>query len=367
MTEPSRYHTGVRRFPNYSAHKLRHTARAGLGEVNALPLLVARISRTEKEDRTAPVPRNVHAVGDVTRGLGLDAGDEHKIQRLVGGVRADFDVKGQTQRRMHARSHLIGFMRESMRHVDSHVRGEVVKRADALWKRGGTDYAREPSVVLPASELNKSGWQPIPGGKRKGERKRVGGKWVYRYPDEQTSLFGAAEKKASTGNKLADALLKKWQSGKNARAAVAAAVAAAPKGAALDAAFEAAGDAMKFGEARALLEGAEAEVKRIDARFAKRWGVKGAPSSSPAHDALRGLQAAMSGHMGRKSRPKAPNPQKEAARAADALLDAGKADARALEAFGLSPAEAKDTLAAAAKRREDSQGDLFRGLLVVPL
>lgn len=60
------------------------------------------------------------------------------------------------------------------------------------------------SCVIPQL-LTKSGWQPIPGGKKGGSRKRVGGKWVYRYPDQakdpkQLSIFDrvatAAEVKA---------------------------------------------------------------------------------------------------------------------------------------------------------------------------
>ena len=46
-----------------------------------------------------------------------------------------------------------------------------------------------------------SGWQPIPGGKRGGQRKKVGGKWTYRYPDQApkktgtfAKLFGGVKK-----------------------------------------------------------------------------------------------------------------------------------------------------------------------------
>lgn len=376
MAESSHFTAGARRAPNFAAHKLRRMAAAGLGEVGALPLLVTRISRTEKEDPTAGLPRVAHTVADVTRGLGLEPGDEGRVQRLVGETRADFQVKGQTQRRMHARSRLIETMRESMRHVDSATRAEITRRADAFWAwRAPTDYGREPAVVVPAAELDRPlrkgpppGYSKAPRGK--GYRKKIGSKWDYWYPEQdQVAMFGDGGKVKSTGNKLADAMLRKWRANKDARKTVAEVVAAAKgaKAAGLQDALKEAAGAMTFEQARAFLKGAEKQVAQDAAAFKRAYGIDTAPTSTPAHAALRGLQAAMATHMGRPRRPEAPNPRKEATRAADALLDAGKDSPKALEAFGLTPAEARDTLAAAKKRRDDSQGSLFRGLLVVPL
>ncbi len=52
------------------------------------------------------------------------------------------------------------------------------------------------------TKAKDSGWQPIPGGKRGGQRKKVGGKWSYRYPDQKptkkegafSKLFGGMKK-----------------------------------------------------------------------------------------------------------------------------------------------------------------------------
>lgn len=191
--EPSRWQAGPGGyFPNLSSHKLRQMAAAGFGEMNEMQRRVAAMERTEPEDPTKPTPRVVFSLGDVTRGLGLDAATEQQVQRLVSDSNPSFTQKTQTQRIFHAKSRLLSTMRDSMVHVTAPAREEIVRRAMAYWKRHyQTDYGKQPTVMF-IPPTAKSGSLVIPvdtllkGSKHKYKRRWKGpdGRWRYEYDDK---------------------------------------------------------------------------------------------------------------------------------------------------------------------------------------
>jgi len=144
--EPSRWHTNTPgHFPNYSGHKMRARAAAGMGEAQAFVIAVNKLFRTQ--DEFGRPPPHVITVEDVTRGIVIDPVDQQKIQRLVGGTSAHFDQKSQTQRIFHARGRLHETLRHSYKHIDSDTRMELVRRAVAYWRRNGqTAYGKDPTI-----------------------------------------------------------------------------------------------------------------------------------------------------------------------------------------------------------------------------
>ncbi len=111
---------------------LRATAAAGMGEINAFQLEMERMQRTTTE--TAELPRIVHEVSDITRGLGLEKADETTIHRVVSGTNTEFTPKTQTQRLFLARG-MLGDLLRSMTQVPGDARQEIAKRATAWWKK----------------------------------------------------------------------------------------------------------------------------------------------------------------------------------------------------------------------------------------
>ena len=202
--EPSRWESGVPgHIPTFSGHKLRRMAAEGRGEIAAHVMEVQRLFRVEPENRTGEQPRHVVDLEDVTRGLGLDSADAQRIQKLVSSTSAHFNQKTQTQKLMSARGRLLSVLRDSMKHVPSDTRRELVTRAVAWWKRHSqTDYGKKPTVRA-GGEMQKSnpilamtvdtllegpsrpqlivksgGWIKT----AKGYKRRRGGKWEYYYP-----------------------------------------------------------------------------------------------------------------------------------------------------------------------------------------
>lgn len=188
--EPSRSeaHTpGATSFPHYSGHKLRRMAASGLGEAGAMAAEVTRMMRVDPDaddPRARPTPHVVD-IDDVTRGLGLEAADEQRVQRLVTDTSVAYSQKTQTPRMLHARGRLVSTMRDAMRHIPADARDEVVRRASVFWKRNNqTDYGRVPTVRFEgARSVAKSMTLVVPMGEplEKGEAR--GGKYLSRRPD----------------------------------------------------------------------------------------------------------------------------------------------------------------------------------------
>lgn len=135
---------------------LRTQARAGMGEINAFQLEVQRMQRTTTE--TADLPRIVHKVEDITRGLGLEKADETTIQRAVAQTNTQFNPKTQTQRVFLARG-MLGDLLRSMTHVPGDARQEIAKRATAWWKKQGPtalDRSMRDGISY-ARSMNKAG------------------------------------------------------------------------------------------------------------------------------------------------------------------------------------------------------------------
>ncbi|MCZ6871666.1 MAG: hypothetical protein O7G84_19385 [Gammaproteobacteria bacterium] len=135
---------------------LRAQARAGMGEINAFQLEMQRMQRTTSE--TAELPRIVHEIGDITRGLGLAKADETTIQRVVSQTNTEFTPKSQTQRLFLARG-MLGDLLRSMTQVPGDARQEIAKRATAWWqKQGPTSLDRSMRVGISyARDMNKAG------------------------------------------------------------------------------------------------------------------------------------------------------------------------------------------------------------------
>ena len=194
-SEPSRFHTNTPgKIPTYSGHRLRQLAAAGRGELQAHTIAVARLMRVGKEDLTKPLPRKVATLADITQGLGLDSETEQRIQRLVSDTLPTFNQKTQTQRIFHARGRLLSTLRDSMQHVDSGARDEILKRAVAYWKHHHqTDYGKAPTVRFEGGAMRKSGPKlvvPLEKGAARGGKyyRRVpkpGGGYRYYYTREQ--------------------------------------------------------------------------------------------------------------------------------------------------------------------------------------
>ena len=160
--EPSRWQAGgIGHFPTWGTQKMRRMAANGLGEAGALVREATRMMRTQNErgayDGNLPVKRVVLTLQDVTHGLGLDFSDEQRIQLAVSDTLPTFTQKTQTQRIMHARGRFMSVLRDSMKHVDSDTRMELVRRAVAYWKRNyQLDYGKAPTVRHRGYEARKS-------------------------------------------------------------------------------------------------------------------------------------------------------------------------------------------------------------------
>ncbi len=145
---------GMARYAPINA--LRAQALAGMGEINAVQLAVRRMERTTTE--TADLPRIVHEIGDVTRGLGLAKADETTIQRAVSGTSAEYNPKTQTQRLFLARG-MLGDLLRSMKAVPGDARQEIARRATAWWqKQAPTELDRPARLGISyARSMNKAG------------------------------------------------------------------------------------------------------------------------------------------------------------------------------------------------------------------
>ena len=170
MTEPSRGPDGAT-FPHFSGHKLRYTAKLGLGEAGASQTIMAQVERLfeTEEEGTRPAP-HVVLVDDVTRGLGLDESDAQAIQRYVSGTRADMDTRTGFQRLAGARSGLISAMKPMDQRIPSETRQEVVRRAIAWWKKNSnTENTKSPTMQfyvrksLASADLPVDAWRILDG------------------------------------------------------------------------------------------------------------------------------------------------------------------------------------------------------------
>lgn len=156
--EPSRWGPGRGHAPTYASEQLRRRAASGLGEDGALQLAVSRMMRADasEDPRLRPTPHVMDAE-DVTRGLGLERGDDARIQTIVRDAPVRSTQKTQTQGLILARGRLLSTMRESMTHVEADKRDEIVRRAIAYWKRNNqTDYGKAPTVRFRGGEMSKA-------------------------------------------------------------------------------------------------------------------------------------------------------------------------------------------------------------------
>ena len=88
--EPARGPGGAHH-PSFSTHKMRYTAQAGLGELNAQIAEANRLFRlSELGENPAP---HVITLSDVTRGIISDQVDQQKIQGLILDTPVDFSAK----------------------------------------------------------------------------------------------------------------------------------------------------------------------------------------------------------------------------------------------------------------------------------
>lgn len=135
---------------------LRRIARSGMGGLNAFQLEMQRMQRTTSE--TAELPRIVHEIGDITRGLGLEKADETTIQRAVSQTNTEFTPKTQTQRLFLARG-MLGDLLRSMTQVPGDARQEIAKRATAWWQKQGPTALDRPMRmgISYARDMNKAG------------------------------------------------------------------------------------------------------------------------------------------------------------------------------------------------------------------
>ncbi len=130
--EPARGPGGAHH-PSFSTHKMRYTAQAGLGELNAQIAEANRLFRlSELGENPAP---HVITLSDVTRGIISDQVDQQKIQGLILDTPVDFSAKTQTHQLNSAVGRLISTLRHSYKHIDSDTRMELARRALAYWKR----------------------------------------------------------------------------------------------------------------------------------------------------------------------------------------------------------------------------------------
>ena len=127
-------------------NKIRARLVAGKGELLAQQLAANRIFRENETTETAPLPRHIIDIEDVTHGLGLDAADEQEVQRLILDTNAHFDQTTQTHRLTTARGRFVTTLR-AMPHISSDIRMELTKRVIAYWRRNTqTDYGKPPTI-----------------------------------------------------------------------------------------------------------------------------------------------------------------------------------------------------------------------------
>ena len=126
--------------------KLRRWTGTGAGEPGGIQHQINKLFRTSPEG-TRPLP-HIMDEQDVTKNLGLDNSDEHKIQDLLRRTRADFGSSPylRVQRIQHARSRLSDFMHNTKR-IPADVRMEINRRAIVWWRKfGKTDYEGKPMI-----------------------------------------------------------------------------------------------------------------------------------------------------------------------------------------------------------------------------
>lgn len=182
-------------------------------EVRAVNREMRRLQETTEED--APVKRHVITIEDVTRNLGLDRGDEQRVQKLIGGENVTFHSGTQTQRITLAKGKVLEALR-AMKQIPSDTRMELTKRAMEFWRRTQTtDYAKEPTVryiahksltagPLRVEEFAKAALQQ---GQPAAQHKYIArkpdgfGGWLYRYADSPNKW--SAGKGAHEGTTLA--------------------------------------------------------------------------------------------------------------------------------------------------------------------
>lgn len=127
-------------------NKIRARLVAGKGELLAQQLAANRVFRENETTETAPLPRHIIDIEDVTHGLGLDAADEQAVQRIILDTNAHFDQTTQTHRLTLARASFVTTLR-AMPYISSDIRMELTKRAIAYWKRNTqTDYGKPPTI-----------------------------------------------------------------------------------------------------------------------------------------------------------------------------------------------------------------------------
>lgn len=179
-----------------SSHKLRRLAATGQGE-QLLPRLF------ETRDQSAPQPRHVITIDDVTRGLGVDAPTAERVARVVVGTNVSFSTQGGSQRLVDGRGRLVEFLREQG--VNSDVRQEIEKRALAFWRRTQkTDLQKEPKMrfVLKA-ELGESTLEKAGGHKylRREPDGRGGWRYFYHVKADRKEGHGAERAEIKEGDR----------------------------------------------------------------------------------------------------------------------------------------------------------------------
>lgn len=173
--EPTESQLTIGAAHSLSTHKLQRDAGRGLGELHALQHLFD----TEEEDYTKPTPRHVLTVDDVTRGLGLDRELETLLRRLLDSTRTDFNRRSGNTRLIGARGLLLSWLRGRGDEINAGLRLEIVRRADAYWRKRGAEDMR-----LVVKSLSKGGERPD----HKYNHREPDGKGGYRYTYNEVKL-----------------------------------------------------------------------------------------------------------------------------------------------------------------------------------
>jgi len=136
--EPTESQLTIGAAHSLSTHKLQRDAGRGLGELHALQHLFD----TEEEDYAKPTPRHVISIDDVTRGLGLDRELETLLHRVLDSTRTDFNRRSGNARLVGARGLLLSWLRSRGDEINAGLRLEIVRRADAYWRKRGAEDMR---------------------------------------------------------------------------------------------------------------------------------------------------------------------------------------------------------------------------------
>jgi len=171
--------------PSYApTNKIRTLLENGQGEILANVREVNRLFRTQSE--TAPLPRRVSELADVTRGLGLEFADEQRIQRLIADTNVEMTPVTQTQRIVLGRDRIVSSLR-AMTHIPSDARLEITKRAMAWWKQNvATEYTRKPEI---RASMTRKSLEPT---MTKAAHPKLGpvGQWLAEKKKRREELFG---------------------------------------------------------------------------------------------------------------------------------------------------------------------------------